>query len=292
MASDGWSPGASWPPRPPRPSSTAPAPARRAPAARADPARPPSSLIVATVTLYGLTAALGGPPPRASPCRRAAARRSSAGDDFGAQSLARALRSAGLGCPAVGPAAEADRDRIRRAGLCAGTRRTARRGNRGSVSCGGRVTHGNAALLARTTRNALASRPRRADAIDGPIYRLAPPDDSHGVVSALHLGGEVLFPAINRSDVDSRYADGGSGCTRPAGPLPPDQDSAALPCTPTESLVPPTAERPAHPHRGRMTLVAADCSPAYVSRRLRPCAMTSSPARRTRSLTAIRSRTG
>jgi hypothetical protein len=54
--------------------------------------------------------------------------------------------------------------------------------------------------------NALASTVLE-DAVDGPVYRLAPPSDSHGVV-APYSGGAVLFPAVTRSDVDTRYAAG------------------------------------------------------------------------------------
>jgi hypothetical protein len=44
--------------------------------------------------------------------------------------------------------------------------------------------------------------------VDGPVLRLAPPQESHGVV-APYTGGDILFDLIvTRSTVDRRYRDG------------------------------------------------------------------------------------
>jgi NhaP-type Na+/H+ or K+/H+ antiporter len=203
-------------------------------------------VIVATVTLYGLTAAPVA--RRLGVTRPARSRPLLVGGDVFVVDLARALRSAGLDV-LLWAGHEEERDRIRRAGLALAP------GELLAAATEGAELEGVTTVLLLTREddfNALASTVL-ADAIDGPIYRLAPPDDSHGVV-ALYTGGEVLFPAINRSDVDSRYADGAVVVPRPAGPLPPDQDLLFV-VHANGKLVPSTAERPAHPTVGDTLVV-------------------------------------
>ena len=166
-------------------------------------------VIVALVTLYGLTAA---PVARWLGVARAGRSRPLlVGGDAFVVDLARTLRSAGLEV-LLWAGLEEERERIRRAGLDLAP------GELLAAATGGAELEGVTTVLLLTREddfNALAST-LLVDTIEGPIYRLAPPTESHGVV-APYTGGEVLFPAINRSDVDRRYRSGATVISRPAG---------------------------------------------------------------------------
>ncbi len=160
-------------------------------------------VIVATVTLYGLTAVpvarrlRVGRPMRTRPLL--------VGGDAWVIDLARALRSAGLDV-VMWAGLDQQREQIRQAGLelapgellAAATGRGAR-------------LDGITAVLLLTDEddfNALAS-VLLTESVEGRVYRLAPPQRSHGVVAPYTTGGEILFGAgLTRPAVSGRYQDG------------------------------------------------------------------------------------
>ena len=160
-------------------------------------------VIVATVTLYGLTAApvarrlRVGRPDRTRPLL--------VGGDAWVIDLGLALRSAGLEV-LMWAALDGQREQISQAGLelapgellAAATGRGAR-------------LEGITAVLLLTDEddfNALAA-VLLPTSVDGRVYRLAPQRPSHGVV-APYTGGEILFSKdLTRRAVTDRYAGGG-----------------------------------------------------------------------------------
>jgi len=160
-------------------------------------------VIVATVTLYGLTAApvarrlRVGRPDRTRPLL--------VGGDAWVIDLGLALRSAGLEV-LMWAALDDQREQISQAGLelapgellAAATGRGAR-------------LEGITAVLLLTDEddfNALAA-VLLPTSVDGRVYRLAPQRPSHGVV-APYTGGEILFSKdLTRRAVTDRYAGGG-----------------------------------------------------------------------------------
>ena len=169
-------------------------------------------VIVATVTIYGLTAAPVARLLRVT--RPTISRPLLVGGDPFVIDIARALRSAGV--ESVLWAGEQDeRDHIVEAGFPLAP------GELLAAATAGERLEGITSVLLLTREddfNALASTVLE-DTVDGPVYRLAPPTTHHGVV-APYTGGDLLFPAINRAYVDSRYADGATVLTQPAGRLP------------------------------------------------------------------------
>ena len=159
-------------------------------------------VIVATVTLYGLTAVpvarrlRVGRPTRTRPLL--------VGGNRWVIDLGRALGSAGLDV-LMWAGLDQQREQIRQAGLelapgellAAATGRGAR-------------LDGITAVLLLTDEddfNAIAS-VLLADSVEGGVYRLAPPLHSHGVV-APYTGGEVLFgPGLTRTEISDRYQAG------------------------------------------------------------------------------------
>ena len=168
-------------------------------------------VIVATVTLYGLTATLAA--RRLGVTRPARTRPLLVGGAAWVIDLGRALQSAGLEV-VMWAGLEQQREQIRRAGLelapgellAAATGRGAR-------------LEGITAVLLLTDEddfNALAS-VLLVGAVEGRVYRLAPPQLSHGVV-APYTTGEILFASgMTRPAVTGRYADGARILTHGAG---------------------------------------------------------------------------
>jgi NhaP-type Na+/H+ or K+/H+ antiporter len=159
-------------------------------------------VIVATVTLYGLTAALAARQLGVS--RPARTRPLLVGGTAWVVDLGRALQSAGLEV-VMWAGLDQQRERIRRAGLelapgellAAATGRGAR-------------LEGITAVLLLTDEddfNALAS-VLLTETVEGRVYRLAPPQRSHGVV-APYTTGEILFAdGMTRPAITKRYQDG------------------------------------------------------------------------------------
>ena len=167
-------------------------------------------VIVATVTLYGLTAAPVS--RRLHVSRPDRTRPLLVGGDAWVIGLGLALRSAGLEV-LMWAGLDQQREQIRQAGLelapgelvAAATGRGAR-------------LEGITDVLLLTDEddfNALASA-LLADNVEGRVYRLAPQLRSHGVV-APYTGGEILFSDdLTRLAVNDQYADGARISVRPA----------------------------------------------------------------------------
>ncbi len=159
-------------------------------------------VIVATVTLYGLTAALAA--RRLGVSRPGRTRPLLVGGAPWVIELGRALKSAGLEV-VMWAGLDQQREQIRRTGLelapgellAAATGRGAR-------------LEGITAVLLLTDEddfNALAS-VLVTETVEGRVYRLAPPQRSHGVV-APYTTGEILFATgMTRPAVTKRYQDG------------------------------------------------------------------------------------
>jgi len=159
-------------------------------------------VIVATVTLYGLTAGLAA--RRLGVSRPGRTRPLLVGGSAWVIDLGRALQSAGLEV-VMWAGLDQQREQIRRAGLelAPGELLAAATGR-------GAQLEGITAVLLLTDEddfNALAS-VLLADTLEGRVYRLAPPHRSHGVV-APYTTGEILFAAsLTRPAVTERYTDG------------------------------------------------------------------------------------
>ncbi len=159
-------------------------------------------VIVATVTLYGLTAALAA--RRLGVSRPGRTRPLLVGGAPWVIELGQALKSAGLEV-VMWAGLDQQREQIRRTGLelapgellAAATGRGAR-------------LEGITAVLLLTDEddfNALAS-VLVTETVEGRVYRLAPPQRSHGVV-APYTTGEILFATgMTRPAVTKRYQDG------------------------------------------------------------------------------------
>ncbi len=159
-------------------------------------------VIVATVTLYGLTAAPAA--RRLGVSRPSRTRPLLVGGGAWVVDLGRALQSAGLEV-VMWAGLDQQREQIRRAGLelapgellAAATGRGAR-------------LEGITAVLLLTDEddfNALAS-VLLTETVEGRVYRLAPPQRSHGVV-APYTTGHILFTnGMTRPAVTERYQDG------------------------------------------------------------------------------------
>jgi hypothetical protein len=166
-------------------------------------------VIVATVTLYGLTAAPVA--RRLGVTRPDRTRPLLVGGEAWVIDLACGLRSAGLDV-LMWAGVEEQRERIRNAGLelAPGELLAAATGR-------GALLEGINAVLLLTTEddfNALAAAVL-AGSVEGPVYRIGPQLPSHGVV-APYTGGEILFGAeLTRLEVGHRYAGGARVVNRP-----------------------------------------------------------------------------
>jgi NhaP-type Na+/H+ or K+/H+ antiporter len=176
-------------------------------------------VIVATVALYGLTAAPVA--RRLGVTRPERTRPLLVGGEAWVVDLARGLKSAGLDV-LMWAGFDGERDRIRHAGLdlAPGELLAAATGR------GAQLENINAVLLLTSEDdfNALASTVLEGS-IDGPVYRLGPRLPSHGVV-APYTGGEILFgQGLTRYDIGHRYAGGARFVNRAAdGGIPAGMD--------------------------------------------------------------------
>ncbi|MDQ0584748.1 cation:proton antiporter [Streptomyces rishiriensis] len=173
-------------------------------------------VIVATVTLYGLSAApVAG---RLGVVRPARSRPLLVGGDPWVVDLGRALRSAGLDV-VMWAGREAERDSIRGAGieLAPGELFAAATGE-------GAELEGLTGVLLLTGEddfNALAAT-RLQGSVEGTVHRLRPPAENQGVITP-YAGGEVLFdPDLTGPELARRHARGARVVThRFDGALPP-----------------------------------------------------------------------
>jgi NhaP-type Na+/H+ or K+/H+ antiporter len=176
-------------------------------------------VIVATVTLYGLTAVPAA--RRLGVARPGRTRPLLVGGSAGVVDLGRALKSAGLEV-VMWAGLDQQREQIRRAGLelapgellAAATGRGAR-------------LEGITAVLLLTDEddfNALAS-VLLTETVEGHVYRLAPPQLSHGVVAPYTTGHILFATGMTRPAVTARYQDGARIVVHGAdGVLPAGQD--------------------------------------------------------------------
>ncbi|WNI33452.1 cation:proton antiporter [Streptomyces sp. ITFR-6] len=166
-------------------------------------------VIVATVTLYGLTAFPVA--RRLRVLRPARSRPLLVGGDPWTVDLACALRSAGPDV-LMWAGAAAERARIEEAGLklAPGELLT-------SATGAGAELEGISDVLLLTGEddsNALASMTLR-ESVEGPVHRLRPPSADHGVV-APYTGGESLFgPGLTGPELTRRYESGARVVSRP-----------------------------------------------------------------------------
>jgi NhaP-type Na+/H+ or K+/H+ antiporter len=167
-------------------------------------------VIVATVTLYGLTAA---PVARLlAVVRPVRARPLLIGGDAWVVELARALRSAGLDV-LIWAGHPGERERVLAAGfeLAPGSALASATGR------GAQIEGVNTVLLltGEDDFNALAST-MLVDTVDGGVYRTAPPSRVHGAI-APYTGVETLFtPNLTGAAVRDRHDAGAQIVTRPA----------------------------------------------------------------------------
>lgn len=189
-------------------------------------------VIVGTVLLYSLTAA---PMARRLGVVKEEGRRVLlVGGEPWVVDLGRALRSAGLDV-LMWAGLDEERERIKGAGmdLAKGDLLAT------AINPGARVEGVTAVFLATDDDdfNALASIMMQ-DTVEGPVYRVGPPHDSHGVV-APYTGGDILFGrSLVRHVLAERYGRGpGSSCSRP----PPRSRRSTTPsswCAPTTGWTP------------------------------------------------------
>jgi NhaP-type Na+/H+ or K+/H+ antiporter len=201
-------------------------------------------VIVATVTLYGLTAAPVA--RRLGVTRPDRTRPLLVGGEAWVVDLACGLRSTGLDV-LMWAGVEEQRERIRNAGLelAPGELLAAATGR-------GALLEGINAVLLLTTEddfNALAAAVL-AGSVEGPVYRVGPQLPSHGVV-APYTGGEILFGAeLTRLEVGHRYAGGARVVNRPGDDgIPPGMELLFL-VRADGKLMPVTRARPPAPQPG------------------------------------------
>jgi NhaP-type Na+/H+ or K+/H+ antiporter len=215
-------------------------------------------VIVATVTIYGLTAS---PVARLlGVTRPARSRPLLVGDVPWAVDLGRALKSAGLDVLMwAGP--QKQRDAISRAG------RELARGELLAEATGrGAELEGVTTVLLLTSEddfNALASTLLRGNP-EGPIvYRVGAPRYSHGVV-APYANDEVLFgETLTRTAISERHHQGAGIVTRPAGGAVPDGHDLLFAIRADGRLVPATKhEQPAPEEGDTLVLLAPPRRPA------------------------------
>ncbi|MFI8324139.1 cation:proton antiporter [Streptomyces sp. NPDC085529] len=177
-------------------------------------------VIVGTVLLYALTAAPVA--QRLGVVTATGSRVLLVGGEPWVVDLGRTLRSAGLDV-LMWAGLDEERRRIEGAGLALAEGELLAT----AINPGARLEGVAAVVLATEDDdfNALASLVMR-DNVDGPVYRVGPPHDSHGVV-APYTGGSILFGrSLVRHVIAERYGRGARFLVRPAaGPLPPEHDT-------------------------------------------------------------------
>ncbi|MFJ3832835.1 cation:proton antiporter [Streptomyces sp. NPDC090046] len=201
-------------------------------------------VIVGTVLLYSLTAA---PMARRLGVVKEEGRRVLlVGGEPWVVDLGRALRSAGLDV-LMWAGLDEERERIKGAGidLADGDLLAT------AINPGARVEGVTAVFLATDDDdfNALASIVMQ-DTVEGPVYRVGPPHDSHGVV-APYTGGDILFGrSLVRHVLAERYGRGARFIVQPAtAPLPQEHHTLFV-VRADHRLDPVTERKPATPQKG------------------------------------------
>jgi len=212
-------------------------------------------VIVATVAIYGLTAVPVA--RRLGVTRPARTRPLLVGGDRWVIELARVLRSAGLDV-VLWAGSDEQREQITQEGLelMPGELLAA-------ATATGAELDGITAVLLLTGEddfNALAATILAGNA-ETTIYRVAPPQPSHGVVAPFTGGQTIFAPGLTRDAIAQRYDSGAAITTQPAdGAIPPGTDPLFL-ISPHGTLTPAT--RPGIPaHHPGGTLVLLGPTPA------------------------------
>ncbi|MET7519338.1 cation:proton antiporter [Streptomyces sp. NPDC005480] len=177
-------------------------------------------VIVGTVLLYALTAAPVA--RRLGVVKAAGTRVLLVGGEPWVVDLGRALRSAGL-CVLMWAGRDEERETIKGTGLDLAEGDLLAT----AINPGARLEGVTAVVLATDDDdfNALASIVMQ-DNVDGPVYRVGPTHESHGVV-APYTGGDILFGrSLVRHVLAERYGRGARFVAQPAtAPLPPEHDT-------------------------------------------------------------------
>ncbi len=177
-------------------------------------------VIVGTVLLYALTAAPVA--RRLGVVRPVGTRILLVGGEPWVVDLGRSLRSAGLDLLMWAGLAQ-ERQRIADAGIALATGDLLAT----ATNPGARLEGVTAVFLATDDDdfNALASVVMQ-DSVEGPVYRVGPPHDSHGVV-APYTGGDILFGrSLVRHALAARYEAGARFLVQPASaPRPPGSET-------------------------------------------------------------------
>ncbi|MET9853901.1 cation:proton antiporter [Streptomyces sp. NPDC006450] len=193
-------------------------------------------VIVGTVLLYSLTAApVAG---RLGVVKTEGTRVLLVGGEPWVVDLGRALRSAGLDV-LMWAGVEKEREQIKRAGL------ELAKGDllATAINPGARLEGVTAVFLATDDDdfNALASIVMQ-DNVEGPVYRVGPPLDSHGVV-APYTGGDILFgSSLVRHVLAERYGQGARFTVQPAT-VPPRPEYDTLFVVRADHRLDPVTER-------------------------------------------------
>lgn len=201
-------------------------------------------VIVGTVLLYALTAAPVA--RRLGVVKPAGTRLLLVGGEPWVVEMGQSLQSAGLDV-LMWAGAEEERERIRSAGI-----QLAHGDLLATATNPGARLEGVSAVFLVTDDddfNALASVVMQ-DNVEGPVYRVGPPYDSHGVV-APYTGGDILFGrSLVRHTLAERYAAGARFVVRPtSAPLPPGHDMLFV-VRADQRLEPVTENRPVRPEKG------------------------------------------
>ncbi|MFE2297171.1 cation:proton antiporter [Streptomyces sp. NPDC059445] len=198
-------------------------------------------VIVATVTLYGLSAHPVA--RRLGALRPARARPLLVGGDPWAIDLGRALRSAGLDV-LMWAGREEQRDLIRASGLSLAP------GELLAAATGeGAELEGITGVLLLTEEddfNALASETLRGT-VDGFVHRLGPPGLSHGVVAPYTSGDTLFGSGLSRPELTRRYEDGARIVSRSTADGIPDGHALLFLVRPDGRLDPVTDTRTPEP---------------------------------------------
>lgn len=211
-------------------------------------------VIVGTVLLYALTAAPVA--RRLAVVKPAGSRILLVGGEPWVVDMGRALRSAGLDV-LMWAGLEEERSRIKDAGiqLAKGDLLAA------ATNPGARLEGVTAVFLATDDDdfNALASVVMQ-DNVEGPVYRVGPPHDSHGVV-APYTGGAILFgSSLVRHALAERYEAGARFLIQPASaPRPSDHDTLFV-VRADHRLEPVTENQSATPHEGDSVVLLGSAS--------------------------------
>ncbi|MFI1280842.1 cation:proton antiporter [Streptomyces sp. NPDC020858] len=213
-------------------------------------------VIVSTVVLYALTA--GPVARRLGVARPNLTRPLLVGGAPWAIALGRALRSAGIDVQMWAGQAE-ERERIKDAGI------KLARGDLLATATNprARLEGVNAVFLLTDDDdfNALAS-VLVEDNVEGPVYRVGPPHESHGVV-APYTGGAILFGgSLVRHVLAARYEQGARFLVRPASdPVPPGHETLFV-VSADGRLDPVDEAQPVTPREGDQVVLLGPVPPA------------------------------